>query len=110
MLSVIEITSRPPMVRPLMADWKEQEEQEDGMDQRQCPGVSRQGSKRDGGGEALALTPTIQSPPRGFLLTPPPGLSAAQVPSPTCHAPPCTLQSKDKDNCKPQHILSIMLL
>ena len=33
-LSVIEITSRPPMVRPLMADWKGQEEQEDGTDQR----------------------------------------------------------------------------
>ena len=38
-LSVIEITSRPPMVRPLMADWKGQEEQEDGTDQRRCPGV-----------------------------------------------------------------------
>ena len=38
-LSVIEITSRPPMVRPLMADWKGQEEQEDGTDQRRCSGV-----------------------------------------------------------------------
>lgn len=47
MLSVIEITSRPPMVSPLMADWK---------DQKQENGMVSKGSKRT---EAHWLMSTI---------------------------------------------------
>ena len=83
---MIEITSRPPMVRPLMADWKEQEEQEDGTDQRRCPGVSRQGSERDGGWGGAGSDAYNPTPPKRLPTNPSPRLSAL----PTSPVPPVT--------------------
>lgn len=88
-LSVIEITSRPPMVRPLMADWKEQEEQEDGMDQRQCPGVSRQGSERDGGWGGAGSDAYNPIPSKRLPTNPSP--RPQRCPGPQSHLPRPTL-------------------
>lgn len=77
-LSVIEITSRPPMVRPLMADWKKQKEQQDGTPRNQCPGSpDRAGTgrgwvgRRVGGILALMATINSQSSPSQPLTMPP---------------------------------------
>lgn len=60
MLSVMEITSRPPMVSPLMADWKEQKDSREAWSQ----GLDRE--RRGGGvGSSLALIPV--TPPYSTL-------------------------------------------
>lgn len=93
----MEITSRPPIVSPLMADWKEQKEQENAMVLEMVTQHARRGRgtlTRFDTYDPNQILPSQRSPNR----TPTHILSSVHFSSDTCPVPPRAFQSKNENH------------
>lgn len=113
-LSVMEITSRPPMVSPLMADWKEQKEQENGMLPETKPQHVLTGLGVGWGGRRVGRLSGLETSHPNTILTKvsqPNPFTESSVLSTSLVAPATSpLELYDlttKTTCQPQHTLRL---